>query len=68
MLLDNQVVRFVRIPDHILRFVIRGSGQLDDLVTTPPHGRLIVVGIGHRLTYIEMMWPDRENSALEVIT
>jgi hypothetical protein len=45
----------MRIPDHILRFVIGWNGKLYDLVTTLPDIRLIIIGIGHRLSDVEMM-------------
>jgi len=59
---------FVRIPDHILWFVIHGLGKFYDLVATLPDIRLYIIRIGHRLADIEMMRPTREISALEVIT
>ena len=56
MLLYNQVMRVIRIPDHILPFVVIGwNGKFYNLVTTLPDIRLPIIGIGHRLSDIEMI-------------
>jgi hypothetical protein len=64
VLLHDQVVRLIRIPDHILRFVIGGRGKRYDLVTTGPDVRRTFVGIRDGLSYIEMVWSSGEYCAL----
>jgi hypothetical protein len=55
VLLNNQVVRVVRIPDHILSFAIRRVAELNDHVTALLQVRLFIVGVGPGLSHIKMM-------------
>jgi hypothetical protein len=47
---NNQVVRVVRIPDHILSFAIRRVAELNDHVTALLQVRLFIVGVGPGLS------------------
>ena len=65
VLLNNQVVRVARIPDHILSFAIRRVAELNDHVTALLQVRLFIVGVGPGLSHIEMMWPSSQNIAFK---